>query len=72
MLSGGGDIRVDLLFEEIERQRAVPEHDVVEFPDVEARAQRLLGLAAQFFDLQLAELVRERLSRPGDIAIDLR
>ena len=32
----------------------------------------LLGASAQLLDLQLAELVGERLARPGDVAVDLR
>src|SRR5688572_28098855 len=39
--------------------------------NVEARAQRALGLAAQRADADLANLVRERLAGPGDVALDL-
>ena len=37
--------------------------------DVDVITEFLLGAGAQLFDLQFAELVRERLSGPDDIAI---
>ena len=40
--------------------------------DVEFRTQLLLRAAAQLAKLELAELVRQRLRRPGDVAIRLR
>ena len=45
--------------------------DVVERADVEARAEGLLGLAAELADLEVADHVRRRLRRHRDVAIDL-
>src|SRR5687767_2163806 len=47
------DVLVDLLFEEVERQTAVPQHDVVEIADVELRPQRFLRPLTQLLNLQL-------------------
>ena len=43
----------------------------MESAQVEFRTERLLGLAAQRYDPDLAELVRERLTGPCDVAIGL-
>src|SRR5262245_55776928 len=55
------DPAVDLLLEHVERHRAVAQHLVVERGELELRAQRLLGLLAQLDDLELADLVGQRL-----------
>ena len=52
-------------------KRAAAEELVVEGAHVEPVAQRLLGLGAQRLDPELADLVRQRLARPGDVAVDL-
>ena len=39
-------------------------------PDTEALPRLLLGALAEFEDLELADLVAEALSRPGDISVD--
>jgi hypothetical protein len=39
---------------------------------VELVSQLFLGPAAQLPDLELADLVRQRLARIGDVAVDLR
>ena len=39
-------------------------------PDIEALPKLLLGALAEFEDLELADLVAEALSRPGDILVD--
>src|SRR2546423_3982451 len=63
---------VHIRLQHVQRNCPAAEDDVVEFAAVEARPERLLGARAKLLDLQLAELVRERLSRPGDVAVDLR
>src|SRR5262249_40663827 len=52
------------LLEDIERHRAVPQHHVVVLANIEARPELLLGLRAQLLNLELADLVRERLPGP--------
>src|SRR2546422_6093003 len=49
-----GDVRLDLLAEHRQSDRAVLQHGVVEGLDVEPRAQLLLRLVPQTQDLQLA------------------
>src|SRR5690348_10150182 len=44
---------------------------VVEGAHVEAGAQCLLGFRAQRLDLELTDLVRQRLARPGDVTVHL-
>src|SRR5438552_3900860 len=65
------DPRVHALLEHVQRHRARSEHHIVELADVEALAHRFFSLVAQLADSQLADLVGARLSRPGDVAIDL-
>jgi hypothetical protein len=43
----------------------------VEPAQIEFWPQRLFRPRAQFADLEFADLVGERLSRPGDVAVDL-
>src|SRR6185369_11378669 len=61
-----------LRFEYFEWNRAVLEHLVVEFRDAELRSERLLGALAQFHDLQLTDLVRQRLARDRREAFGFR
>jgi xanthosine utilization system XapX-like protein len=65
------DPAIDLAFQHGQRHRAVLQHFGVELAHVELRAQFLLGLGAQLLDLQLADLVSQRLPRPGDVALRL-
>ena len=62
---------VDAPFQHVQRQRAVGQHGVVEGAHVEARAQRRLRPRQQRDDAQLADLLGERLGRPGDHAVHL-
>ena len=57
-------------FEHVERDRAAAEHHVVERADVEPVAQLVRRFAAQLLDLQFADLVRQRLARVADVAVD--
>ena len=59
----GVDPAVHVGFEHVERNGAAAEHHVVERADVEPVAELRRRLAAQLLDLQLADLVRERLAR---------
>ena len=61
----------DVAVEHVERHCAAAEHDVVESPDVELPAEILRRPGAQLLDLELADLVGQRLARPGDVAVDL-
>ncbi len=54
-----------------QRQGAVAQHAVVEGADVEGLDQLLLGVGAELLDLELTDLVGQRLTRPDDVAIDL-
>src|SRR6185436_9557568 len=63
---------IHIVLQHTERHRSAAEHDVVKCADIEARAEGLLGAFAQLLDLQFAELVRQRLTGPGDIAIHFR
>lgn len=62
---------VDDGFEDVEGDRPRAEEDVVEGLDVEAISQAILRPPAQFGVAELADLVRQRLPRPGDVAVDL-
>src|ERR1700689_1223983 len=65
------DPRSNLLVENIERQRTLSQHRIVEFADVEFRAQLAFRALAQLENLHLAELVGQRLPGPRDIAVNL-
>src|SRR5262249_7407519 len=65
-----GDVVLDLLLEEVERESAVAQDDVVEVADVEFGAELLFGLRAQVADFELADLVGKALAGPGNVAID--
>ena len=43
----------------------------MEFTDVELGAELFLGSLPELLDLELAELVRQCLARPDDVAVDL-
>ena len=58
-------------FEEVQRQRAAVQDFVVEGADIELRSQLLLGMVAEFANLELPEFLAERLSGPGDVAVGL-
>jgi hypothetical protein len=59
------------LFQNPERHRAERQNRIVERPLVELRAELLFRFAAVPADLDLAELVGERLGWPGDVALHL-
>src|SRR5690606_22209728 len=56
--------------EHIQWDRTGTQDRVVESADVESFSQSRLGLFAQLLDLQLTDLVRQRLAGPGDVAVD--
>src|SRR5579884_2807850 len=62
---------VDAALENVERQRAGAEHRLVKRAQIEPRAQRGASALAQLEDLELSDLVRARLARIGDVAVDL-
>src|SRR6267143_2432715 len=64
------DPRVNPCVERVQRQRPRAEHLIVERANIEFAAERRRRVRAQLFDLQLADLVGERLARPYDVAID--
>src|SRR6266849_5675534 len=57
-----GDPVVNVPFQNIQRQRAGAEDHVMERLQVESISQFFVGAGAQLFNLQLAGLVRQRLS----------
>src|SRR6185295_4998358 len=65
------DPAVDPRLQHVERQGAGAEHLVVEPAHVEARAELLLLPLAQLEDLELPDLVAERLPRPDHVAVGL-
>jgi hypothetical protein len=67
----GGDPAVDLRFQHGERHRALAEQPIVKAAQVELCTEPLLGTASQRKQSLLADLVGKRLTRPGDIAVDL-
>ena len=65
------DPLVDAFLEHIQGQRTRAQHFIVVRADVELIAQFFLRPLAQFGDLQLPDLVRQRLRRPRDVAVGL-
>src|ERR1051326_428013 len=65
------DPGVDVLLEDVERNGAVAENDVVILLQVELRAEFASGAGAEVADLHLSDLVAERLAGPSDVAVDL-
>src|SRR5207249_10449730 len=65
------DVSVDRRAEGLQGPRAVLEDRVVEGAQVEPRTEPRLRAGAKAPDLELADLVGERLSRPGDVAVHL-
>src|SRR5262249_1925135 len=61
----------DAGIEQVERQRALPHHLVMEIANRESVAQLFAGEGAQLLELQLAQLVGQRLPGPDDVAVDL-
>jgi hypothetical protein len=59
------------LLEHRQRHRTDGQDGIVEAPLIELRAKLFFGLAAMTANLDLAKLVGQRLSGPGDVAIDL-
>jgi hypothetical protein len=53
-------------------QGPFPEDFIVKRPDIELRAQPLLGERAQLADLELADLITQRLAGSRHIPLDLR
>jgi len=66
-----GDELLHALLQDWQRNRAKRQDGVVEAPLVESGSKLLFRLAAMPADLQLAELVRQGLSGPRDVALDL-
>src|SRR6266850_3607071 len=62
---------LDPCFEDIQRQRAVIQDLVVELADVELWPKFFGRIGAEFFQLQFADFVSQRLARPDDVAVDL-
>ena len=65
-----GNVGIDLRLEHVEGQRPIAQHGVVEVANVKPGAECLLGFPSQPLNLELAELVGERLTRPCDVTID--
>src|SRR2546429_1114787 len=65
------DVSVDRRAEGLQGHRAVLEDRVVEGAKIEPRTEPLFRVGAEPPDLELADLVGERLSRPGDVAVHL-
>jgi hypothetical protein len=57
--------------QQVQRHRPERQQLVVKSAEVEGQASFLLGPLPQFPDLQLADLVCECLTRPGDVAVSL-
>src|SRR5688572_25106440 len=62
---------IDLRLQHRQRQRAAHQHLGVEVADVEFRPELPLRLRAQLADLELPDLVGERLAGNGDVALGL-
>src|SRR5262249_47757248 len=61
---------VYLLFKNSQRKRAFEQKGIVECAEIERLTHFFLGLRAHVFHSQLADLVGQRLPRPGDVAIN--
>src|ERR1700733_14027553 len=66
-----GNEALDAGLQHRQRHRAELEHRVVEGADVESLSECLLSPRPSLKDGALAEVVRERLPGPGDVAVDL-
>src|ERR1041384_7240336 len=62
--------RVAALVEDVQRQRALQQDDVVKLAERELRAELRARLRLQRQQLELPDLVRERLAGPHDVPID--
>src|SRR6266550_1255863 len=67
----GGDPGWQLAAKRREGQRTVAEQRIVEGPQVETRTVPNRDLAAELLDLAATDHVRQRLARPGDVAVGL-
>src|SRR6266404_708169 len=67
----GVDPMLDMRLQEAQRDRALLQNGIVEGADVELAREAALGFGAQLSDLELAQLVGQRLPRPHDVAVDL-
>src|SRR5947209_383381 len=66
-----GNPALHLRLQDAERHPTILQQRVVEIAEVERRAQRRLGLPSQAQDLELADLVAERLAGPRHVALHL-
>src|SRR5882724_412910 len=66
-----GNPALHLRLQDAERHPTILQQRVVEIAEVERGAQRRLGLPPQAQDLELADLVAERLAGPGHVALHL-
>src|ERR1700681_394683 len=60
----------NLFFQNIERESSVPEDDIVKRADIEFRSEFFFSQRAKLLNFQLADLVRECLPGPCNVAID--
>src|SRR5262249_51861747 len=65
------DPLIDIALQKVQRQCSRAEYDVMEFFEVELRAQFLARAGTELMNLQLAHFVRQGLAWPGDVAVDL-
>src|ERR1700687_4586413 len=56
-------------FQHIQRHCPVFEHRIMKLADIESRAKLFFGSRSQLAHLELPDLVRQRLTRPHDVAI---
>src|SRR5208337_358946 len=61
----------DFRVQHVERKRTVPQHFIVENADVKLVAEFPPRFVSQFQDLQLSQLISQRLAWPRDVAVDL-
>src|SRR5262245_55905109 len=62
---------VNSLLQYVQRHRALGQHDVVKAAEIELCAQARGRLRAELANLELTNLVAERLTGPDDVPIDL-
>src|SRR5256885_15356857 len=66
------NVIVDLVLENLERQRTILQHGFVKLALVEFIAELLLRARSQFLDLQHSNFVSAGLARIDDVTLDLR
>src|SRR5258708_11171755 len=64
------DPLVHVALQDVQRQWTTAKNHVVTFLEVKSTAKLLARVGAQLLDLHLAYLVGQRLSRPGNVAVD--